>query len=221
MRAVVQIQNMVKTFGARRVLEGFSLSVEAGEMVAIRGRSGSGKSTLLNIIGLLEPFDSGSYLLFGERSVAPGSSRAQKIIRERVNYVFQSFALVESRTVQDNLMLAMRYIKESESRKIATIEEALRQVGLAGCKDQRVLELSGGEQQRVALARCMIKPGRLVLADEPTGSLDEANRKNVMSILERLHESGRTLIIVTHDQEVVNRCERVVDLGCQQTRGKD
>lgn len=216
MRTAVQIQNMAKTFGTRRVLEGFSLSVEAGEMVAIRGRSGSGKSTLLNIIGLLEPFDSGSYLLFNERSIAPGSSRAQKIIRERVNYVFQSFALVESRTVQDNLLLAMRYIKESKSRKIAAIEEALRQVGLGGCKDQRVLELSGGEQQRVALARCMVKPGRLVLADEPTGSLDEDNRKNVMSILERLHESGRTLIIVTHDQEVVDRCERVVDLGCRQ-----
>lgn len=209
---VIRVEGLVKTFGDKRIFDNYALSVSEGEMLAITGKSGSGKSTLLNILGLLEPFDTGSYHLFNQKSATPGSLRAQKIIRSKVNYVFQNFALIEHYTVAANLMAALHYASYSKQKKQHLAKEALGRVGLTHYESRKTFELSGGEQQRVALARCMIKPGELILADEPTGSLDKENREMVMGILHDLHQGGKTVIVVTHDEWVVSSCSRVVRL---------
>ena len=201
-----------KAFGAHVVLDNFTLELTVGSMVAVIGPSGCGKSTLLNIVGLLEGFDAGELRLFGTPAPKVGSRGAQHIVRSRINYLFQSFALVESETVEKNLMMALRYARVSRQKGRARIEDALKRVGLEGYLTRRVFELSGGEQQRVALARCIVKPGDLILADEPTGSLDAANRDVIVSLLRQMTEGGKTVLAVTHDPTVWQARDRAIRL---------
>lgn len=201
-----------KAFGAHVVLDNFTLELTVGSMVVVTGPSGCGKSTLLNIVGLLEGFDAGELRLFGTPAPKVGSRGAQRIVRSRINYLFQSFALVESETVEKNLMMALRYARVSRQKGRARIEDALKRVGLEGYLTRRVFELSGGEQQRVALARCIVKPGDLILADEPTGSLDAANRDAIISLLRQMAEGGKTVLAVTHDPTVWQACDRAIRL---------
>ncbi|MDR0500578.1 MAG: ABC transporter ATP-binding protein [Coriobacteriales bacterium] len=207
------MQDVSKSYGKRTVLQGFSLNVNAGEMVALCGASGCGKSTLLNILGLLERLDLGSYALFGKSNIKPGSMSATRCIRENISYLFQNYALVDNMTVKENLLFALRYVAASGKDKLAAICESLAQVGLDGCLNARVCELSGGEQLRVALARCIIKPGGLILADEPTGSLDSGNRDNVMQLLKGLNRQGKTIVMVTHDPAAAAFCDRVIQIA--------
>jgi putative ABC transport system ATP-binding protein len=213
MSVVVHIENIEKSFGRKRVLEDFSLQVEEGEMVALCGASGCGKTTLLNIIGLLESFNSGVYFLFGNKNVRPNSSQALRMARSELSYLFQNFALVDNMTVEKNLAIALYYVKSSREAKLKMMEDALEAVGLKGFLKAKVAELSGGEQQRVSIARSIIKPGRLILADEPTGSLDSTNRDNAISLIQAVNRLGKTVILVTHDPEVASRCSRVVNIG--------
>jgi len=210
--SIVSLSNIKKAFGRRTVVDGFNLEVCPGEMIALCGPSGSGKSTILNIIGLLEPFDSGEYHLFGCNAPKPDTRASQQRIRDSICYLFQNFALVEDRSVRDNLGIALRNTKVLPKHKEDVMMSALQIVGLDDYMDAKIFELSGGEQQRVALARCMLKPGELILADEPTGSLDDENRDRIIQILRDMNETGRTVVIVSHDSVVSDKCSRTIML---------
>ncbi|MCP2261313.1 putative ABC transport system ATP-binding protein [Streptoalloteichus tenebrarius] len=201
-----------KQYGGRKILDDFSLQIEAGEMVALTGASGSGKSTLLNIIGLLDAPDGGEVRILGDRAPKPRSRAANRILRHHLGYLFQNFALIDSESVAHNLEIALTYSGRATSKQ-RRIAEALEQVGLPGAEERKVFSLSGGEQQRVAVARLLLKPCDIVLADEPTGSLDAENRDIVLSLLRSLNEAGKTIVIATHDKVVAGSCSRLIALG--------
>jgi putative ABC transport system ATP-binding protein len=207
-----ELTDVGKAYRGRFVVSGVNLSVAPGEMVALTGRSGSGKSTLLNIIGLLEGPDRGELRLFGERAPRVGSSASTRMLRSRLGYLFQNYALIDDDTVDSNLQIAQAYVRGSRTRKGADRAEALASVGLPGFGRRRVYELSGGEQQRVAIARLMLKPCDLVLADEPTGSLDQSNAAAVMAMLRDLNTRGRAIVIASHDERISAACDRIFRL---------
>ncbi|MFT8709986.1 MAG: ABC transporter ATP-binding protein [Sporolactobacillus sp.] len=209
---VCELINVDKSFGKHHVLCQVSFKVNFGEMVALTGKSGVGKSTLLNIIGLLEKPDRGSINLLGSPAPKPGSSKASKMRRHHLAYLFQNYALVDHASIDDNLAIALTYSRKSVKEKEQMKRQALDKVGLDLPLKQKVYELSGGEQQRVALARAFLKPFDVLLADEPTGSLDEENRDHVLRILTEFKKLGKTLIIVTHDPHVAAVCDREVKL---------
>ena len=210
--AMIELKGVTKRYGNRTVLDKLNLSVNEGEYVAVMGASGSGKSTLLNIIGLLENFNEGELVIDGELNVHVNSSRANRILREKISYLFQNFALVDDETVQYNLDLALKYVKGTKKEKKEMISAALERVGLKGFERNKIYELSGGEQQRTALARILLKPSKIVLADEPTGSLDNKNRDAILGLLKELNEQGKTIMLVTHDNYVAAQCGRIVNL---------
>jgi putative ABC transport system ATP-binding protein len=209
---VCELVGVGKSFGGHAVLQGIDLAVMKGEMLAITGKSGSGKSTLLNIIGLLEAADHGDARLFGERSPRVGSAKATRMLRFKLGYLFQNFALIDGESVDNNLRIAQAYTRRSRSGRQEARESALEAVGLSNSGGQKVYKLSGGEQQRVAIARLMLKPCDLVLADEPTGSLDVTTADVVLAMLRELNAGGKTMIIVTHDDRVAAECDRVINL---------
>ena len=167
---------------------------------------------MLNIIGGIETFDSGEYNLFGKETPDYNSYAGIKLLRYDISYLFQNFALISSRTVRENIVIGLQYSKLKRQEKNNLISEALIKVGLEGYDKRKVFELSGGEQQRVALARIILKPSKLILADEPTGSLDLKNREIVMKILCDLNKMGKTIIIVTHDPNVVQYASKSIAL---------
>lgn len=213
MAAAIELKAACKGFGRKTVLDRMDMRIDEGEMVAICGPSGSGKTTVLNIIGLLENLDEGTLLIGGHPAPRAGSAQAQRIIRTQIDYVFQGFALVDTMTVEQNLLMALHYVKAGKAQKKERAHAALASVGLLDLASAKVFELSGGEQQRASLARCLLKPGHLLLADEPTGSLDEKNRDRVMDVLARINGQGRTIVIVTHDPHVASCCTRRVFMG--------
>ena len=209
---MIKLENVTKTIGEKVILENLSLKINQGDLVAIVGKSGSGKSTLLNLLGLIDGDYSGHYEIFGQQNVPFNSVKSQAIIREHISYLFQNFALIANETVEYNLMLALKYVKLSKKDKVKRIEEILERVGLSSTLHQKVSELSGGEQQRIAVARAILKPSQLLLADEPTGSLDPENRDLVLNFLLDMNKEGKTVIIVTHDAYVAQQCHRVIEL---------
>lgn len=209
---MIKLENVTKTIGKKVILENLSLKINQGDLVAIVGKSGSGKSTLLNLLGLIDGDYSGRYEIFGQKNVPVNSAKSQAIIREHISYLFQNFALIDNETVEYNLMLALKYVKLSKKDKVKKIEEILERVGLSSTLHQKVSELSGGEQQRIAVARAILKPSQLLLADEPTGSLDPENRDLVLNFLLDMNKEGKTVIIVTHDIYVAQQCHRVIEL---------
>lgn len=180
--------------------------------MAITGKSGAGKTTILNIMGLLEKTDRGEVQLFGQAAPRTGSRGANRLLRTRLSYLFQNCALIDDANVDYNLEIPLIYAKKSRKQKQAMKQAALEQVGLDLPLKQKIYELSGGEQQRVAIARILLKPSELILADEPTGSLDAGNRDEVMRILRELNHAGQTIIIVTHDESVSGVCDRTIEL---------
>jgi putative ABC transport system ATP-binding protein len=209
---IISIKNFSKKFGQKVVFDNFNLEILEKEMVALTGPSGSGKTTLLNTIGLIEAIEDGEYHIFSQLAPKVNSKQSEKIIREKISYLFQNFALVDNFTVQENLMMALKYIKKTKKDKESLIDDALVQVGLKNYQSLKIFEISGGEQQRVAVARSILKPSKLILADEPTGALDDKNRDEILEILFQLNKKGKTIIIVTHDTKVADSCQRVVEL---------
>lgn len=197
--------NLCKTFDRRPLFDAFNFNIETGEFVCFSGVSGCGKTTLLNMIGMIEPFESGQLLIDGHEMIT--SKQKVQYFRKKVGFLFQNFALVDNKTVEQNLS----FIRKQDCTKY-TIEDALKRVGLEDKLKQKVYTLSGGEQQRVALARLFLKQCEIILADEPTGSLDEANTVRVMNILKELNEAGKTIILVTHDEKIKQMAGRVIDL---------
>lgn len=202
---MIEIKNISKSFGDKVLFKNFNLKIKQGEYVIFSGVSGCGKTTLLNMIGSLEEVDKGKIIVDGI-DISNRKSQ-QHYFSNIVGFLFQNFALIEDKTVCDNLKI----VKKSNQSGIS-IQEALKRVEMEGKMNSKVYTLSGGEQQRIALARLMIKKCNLILADEPTGSLDSKNASEVMSILEKMNKEGKTVIVVTHDEEIKNRCERVIEL---------
>lgn len=202
---MIEIKNLCKSFGDNVIFDNFNVTIDDGEYVVFAGKSGCGKTTLLNMIGALEKPDKGKIFVNG---VDISLKRNQKeYFRSTVGFLFQNFALIENKTVRQNLELVQK-----KYRSEVTISQALNAVGIAGKEDTLVYKLSGGEQQRVALARLMIKKCDIILADEPTGSLDTDNAKSVVSILKQLNSQGKTVILVTHDERIIADCKKVINL---------
>lgn len=212
MNPIIECRNLTKKYGKHVILDHLDLTVEQGEMIAITGKSGCGKSTLLNILGLIEPFDEGSVTILGKENVKPVSHEAILMIRHHLNYLFQNFALVDNETVKQNLMYALQYTKIKKKEKEKTIEQVLDKVGLKELMNQTIATLSGGQQQRIAVARIILKPCDIILADEPTGSLDKENSQLIMNLLKELHASGKTIVIVTHDLNIAQQTDRIIAL---------
>ena len=191
------------------------LSVESGEAVAIVGPSGSGKSTLLNIIGLILKPDSGSVAVDGEEVLNMGDRRCSAFRNASFGYIVQDFALLDDETVYHNIRIPLLYNRQIKRREHKPrIREIAQKLDISDKLNRKAGKLSGGERQRVAIARAIVCDQPIILADEPTGSLDAANKSNVMDILMRLcKESGKTLIIVTHDPSIAERCDRIVQMA--------
>ena len=227
MSKAVEIKNLTKKYGKRVIFSNLNICVEDGEIVALVGASGCGKSTLLNIIGLLERYDAGDIKICGKKNPEIESSAATMLRRNTINYLFQSFALIGDMTVVQNLLIAMKFLNITQKEKERRIDKVLEQVNLLPLKEERkkmakrskrfkeemVHTLSGGEQQRVALARTILKPGNIVLADEPTGALDTESAMNAFSLIKDLcKQYGKTVIMVTHSLELAQKTDRVIDL---------
>lgn len=208
---MLKVNNVTKAFGSKKVLEEVSFEIKQGEKVAIVGESGRGKTTLLNIIGMIEKPTSGTIDLCGYENVKVNSKQSRTLYRDHIGYLFQNFALLDNETVLKNFKVAIhtKVFRHIAKEKIATV---LKNVGLENYERKKVYNLSGGEQQRVALARLMLKPCDIVLADEPTGSLDSKNRDRVLAHLDQLNAEGKTIIVVTHDTYVANWCDRIIEL---------
>lgn len=202
---MIEIKKLSKSFGNKTLFNDFDLIIETGEYVIFSGASGCGKTTLLNMIGSLENPDSGTIEVDGINISL--KKNQQNYFGNKIGFLFQNFALIEDKTVFENLKMVKK-----KNRSGVEIEEALKRVKLEDKINNKVYTLSGGEQQRVALARLMIKKCDLILADEPTGSLDKENADAVMSILEELNKDGKTVIVVTHDENIKKRSERVIEL---------
>lgn len=207
---MININKLNKKYGNRTVFKDFDIEFEEGAFVSIYGESGSGKSTLLNIIGLLEKFDSGDVIINGRKNIGIDSKEAILMRRNEISYLFQSYALIDEMTVYDNLKLALEYRKYSKPEKDEKIREVLKYVGLSDKIKSFIYELSGGEQQRVAMARVLLHDTNIILADEPTGSLDEKNKQVILELLKKENEKGKTIIVATHDKDIKEISTKVV-----------
>lgn len=190
-------------------LRGIDLCIRQGEAVAVLGASGSGKTTLMDIIGTLSKPSAGEYLLHGEKVAAFGDYRISRVRRDIFGYIFQSFNLIHDWTVKKNLQLAMRYRRKTHENDLRA---ALERINLADKLDAKVNTLSGGEQQRVAIVRTILRDPGIILADEPTGNLDIENAERVMDMLFTLHAADKTLIMITHSTDLASRFPRCIRL---------
>lgn len=209
---MIETVNLSKSYGNHVVINSLNLKIKEKEMVAIVGPSGCGKSTLLNIIGQIDDQYDGTLLIDEKIMNKLNQSQKEKFIRYHINYLFQNFALIETETVKENLLIGLEYSKLKKQEKNERIAEVLKKVKLEKTLNKKVYELSGGEQQRIALARIMLKPGNIVLADEPTRNLDKDSSLLVMKVLKELQKDGKTIIIVTHSEEIASQCDRIVEL---------
>ncbi len=214
---VIQLQNVYRTYEmgdqSLNALDGVDLEISRNEYIAIIGASGSGKSTIMNIIGCLDRVTSGDYWLNGTNVGDMSEADLAKARNREIGFVFQSFNLLARASALKNVMqpLVYRQIPRPERKRIAT--EALEHVGLGDRLDSRPNQLSGGQRQRVAIARALVGQPAILLADEPTGNLDSKTSKEIMGLIDQLHEKGQTIIMVTHEPDIAAHCERVIDLA--------
>ena len=213
---MVELENVSKTFGKKEArveaLRGIDLSIREGELVAIMGKSGSGKSTLLNILGGMMSMDNGEYWYDGKAVNFRSQRELTKFRRNEVGFVVQYFALADDLNIFQNVALPLKYQGYSRKKIKEMVMEALRELEIEDKAKAYPSELSGGQQQRAAIARAVVKQPRLLLADEPTGNLDEATGEAVQEIFHKLNKNGKTIIIVTHDAKVAKHCERIIHL---------
>jgi len=209
MTPLVQVDHLEKRFGEVRALDRVSFEVDAGEWIAIMGPSGSGKTTLINILGGLDHPSAGRVVVDGLEIGSLGERELSRYRAEKIGFVFQQFHLVPYLTALENVMLAQYFHSITDEKEA---EESLRRVGLADRMDHVPAQLSGGEQQRVAIARALINNPKLILADEPTGNLDEVNEAAVLNLLRDLNEAGHTILVVTHSQAIGSLADRRIEL---------
>jgi putative ABC transport system ATP-binding protein len=211
---VIDLRDVTKTYrtGSLTVqaVRGVTLTITAGEYVAIMGPSGSGKSTLMHILGCLDPLTTGSYRLAGQDVSRMSDDELAEVRNRRIGFVFQQYNLLPSLPAWRNVELPLCYAGARRDERRARSIAALRRVGLADRIMHRPGELSGGQQQRVAIARALVTDPALILADEPTGNLDSTATAEVLTLFDELHRSGRTIVLITHEGDVAHRAERVV-----------
>ena len=194
------------------VLKGINFKVNEGELVAIMGSSGSGKSTLLNILGMLDSADKGSYFLDKIEIKNLDETKAAKYRNEFLGFVFQSFNLINYKNAVENVALPLYYRGISRKKRQTEALNFLQKVGLSNWSTHLPSELSGGQKQRVAIARALVSNPKVLLADEPTGALDSKTSNEVMSIIQKINNEGKTILVVTHEEEIAKMCKRVVKL---------
>ncbi|WP_425448352.1 putative bacteriocin export ABC transporter [Dethiothermospora halolimnae] len=216
---LLKLEDITKSFGKVTVLSDINISVKEGEMIAIVGASGSGKTSLLNIIGLISRKDEGNLYIYNHKNPQINSKKAMLLRRNKIGYLFQNYGLVDDETVLWNLKLALTYKKLNKREKNKRINNLISDFGFTNLKKKKIYQLSGGEQQRVAIMRLILQESDLILADEPTGSLDEQNRDLVISLLKKLNKQGKTVIIVTHDNYVASQCRRTINLDAYKLKG--
>ncbi|MDI9886548.1 ATP-binding cassette domain-containing protein [Streptomyces sp. HNM0645] len=210
---MIDVEGLSKSFGERTLWRDISLTVGRGEMLALTGPSGSGKSTLLNCLGLLDRPSAGAIRHEGKDITRFGRREVRLFRRDVLGYLFQGYALIENATVEENLEVAVKPRRALRDKAGASLAEALQRVGLAGRHQETVHRLSGGEQQRVALARLIVQQPTLVLADEPTAALDRDNTAMVLDSLREMSRAGCAVVIATHDDIVRDACDNVFALG--------
>tara|TARA_B100000925_G_scaffold54097_1_gene35316 strand:+ start:734 stop:1411 length:678 start_codon:yes stop_codon:yes gene_type:complete len=213
---MIEIKGLNKSYPTGQsflhVLKGIDLSIEEGELVAIMGSSGSGKSTLLNIIGMLDNYDSGSYLLDGVPIKDLDETKAANYRNKFLGFVFQSFNLINYKTALENISLPLYYQGISRNKRRDIALEYLDKVGLANWATHLPSELSGGQKQRIAIARALASKPKVLLADEPTGALDSTTSEEVMGLIKKINSEGKTILVVTHEQDIANMCKRIITL---------
>lgn len=212
--ALIEVNDIYKIYNPGenevRALDGVTLSIDRGEFVAIVGHSGSGKSTLMNMLGLLDVPTSGEYCLDGENTSKMTDDELSEIRNKQIGFIFQGFNLISSLTAQENVELPLAYRGMPKEQRHKLSQEALKRVGLENRMTHLPKQMSGGQQQRVAIARAVAARPPIILADEPTGNLDSHSGREVMRILHELHDEGRTVILITHDNDIAADAKRVV-----------
>ncbi|WP_300405309.1 ABC transporter ATP-binding protein [Nocardioides sp.] len=211
---VIELDEVRKTYRSGTIefeaLRGVDVTIDEGEYVAVVGPSGSGKSTLMNLLGCLDTPTSGAYRLAGEDVSTMSETELAEVRNRRIGFVFQQFHLLPSKSAWRNVELPLVYAGVPRAERRDRARAALTRVGLEERLDNRPGELSGGQQQRVAVARALVTEPSLILADEPTGNLDSSSSADVMTLLDELHDAGRTIVLITHDLEVAERAQRNV-----------
>ncbi len=213
---MVELKHVSKYFGKKeavvKALQDVSITIQEGEMVAIMGKSGSGKSTLLNILGGLLSIDDGEYLYEGIPVNFKSQKELNRFRRNEVGFVVQYFALIDDMNIFQNVALPLKYQGIPAKKIKERVNASLIELGIADKAKAYPFELSGGQQQRAAIARAIVKNPKMILADEPTGALDESTGNSVQEIFKQLNKNGRTIVIVTHDQKVADGCQRIIRL---------
>ncbi|WP_206076931.1 ABC transporter ATP-binding protein [Massilia horti] len=213
---MIRLQGITKQYrmGDQTVhaLQGIDLGIEGNEMVAFIGASGSGKSTMMNIVGCLDQPSSGQYWLNGREVAAMSGDDLARVRNQEIGFIFQSFHLLPRASALDNVAQPLIYRGTPLRERLAQAERALKRVGLGERMHHRPNELSGGQRQRVAIARALVGNPSILLADEPTGNLDSTTSREIMDLIREVHEGGQTVIIVTHEPEIAEQCQRVVRL---------
>lgn len=212
---MIELKNIRKVYNPKKrnqftALQDITLSIDKGTFAAVVGESGSGKSTLLHIIGLLDYFTDGEYLLDGCNVMEKSDSSLAKLRAKEIGFIKQDFALIENYSALDNVMLPLYPVKSGNKRSKAV--NIMEMLGIANLADKQVSQLSGGEKQRVAIARAIVTSPKIILADEPTGSLDSKTGNDIFNILSELNKSGMTVLMVTHDNNLARKCEKIITI---------
>lgn len=213
---MIEVKNLSKiyTMGKEKVyaLDNISINIKDGEFAAIVGPSGSGKSTLMNILGCLDVPTEGSYILDGKPVESLNDDQLAEIRNEKIGFIFQRYNLLTKLNVYENVEIPLIYLGLSSSERKQRIADALEQVGLSNRVHHKPTELSGGQQQRVSIARALATNPSLIMADEPTGALDSKTGKEVLALLQELHKTGRTIVLITHDLSIAEKAERRIQI---------
>ena len=216
MSALVEINNICKIYNPGenevRALDHVSVSIDEGEFVAIIGQSGSGKSTLMNMLGCLDVPTSGEYRLHGQNVSELTDNELSDIRNREIGFIFQGFNLIANLTALENVELPLIYRGVPRGERVRLARTALEKVGLGKWMEHKPAEMSGGQQQRVAIARAIAQAPPIILADEPTGNLDSRSTEEIMAILQELYEDGRTVILITHNNEIADRAKRIIQI---------
>jgi putative ABC transport system ATP-binding protein len=211
---MIQITDIHKSYSIGKqslhVLKGINMTIESGELVSIMGSSGSGKSTLLNILGILDSYDKGEYRLGDHLIKNLSETKSANYRNQLIGFVFQSFNLLSFKNAVENVALPLYYQKVGRKKRNMIATEYLERVGLADWSEHLPSEMSGGQRQRVAIARALITDPKIILADEPTGALDSTTSQEVMKIFQEVNDTGKTIIIVTHENEIAAQTDRVI-----------
>lgn len=213
---IIRLRNIHKSYGngtnKLHVLKGIDFDVQPGELVSIMGSSGSGKSTLLNVIGVLDSYDEGEYILAGQPVVGLNEKKAARLRNEMVGFIFQTFNLISFKNAMENVALPLYYKGISRKKRNLIAMEMLDRMGLKEWAEHLPNELSGGQKQRIAIARALVSKPKVILADEPTGALDSKTSMEMMDLLKEINDTGITIIIVTHEHDIANMTHRVIHL---------